>query len=83
MKTTKAEPCDFCDGRLRRKAVQVVRGRGRKLVVIEEVPARVCDRCGIRYYDAEAVRGMEEILKRRGKMKRTIKVPVTTFEGVA
>ena len=83
MKATRAEPCDFCEGKLRCRAVQVIRGQGRKRVIIEGVPARVCNRCGMRYYDAAAARGMEKILKRRRQVKRTIRVPVAKFEGVA
>jgi len=77
------EPCDFCDGHLEPRTVSVVRGRARKLMVIENVPAMVCSQCGMRYYDAEVVRRMERLLQRSRSAKRTIQVPVTEFETVA
>jgi len=83
MKDALKEPCDFCDGRLRPRRVRVVRSRGRKLIVIDNVPATVCDQCGMRYYDAPVVRSMEALLKRSGARKRTIKVALTQFEVVA
>ncbi len=81
MGKSRKESCDFCEGKLVGRSVQVVRGRGRKLVVIEGVPALVCDRCGMRYYEASSVKGMEGILRRRKYASRTIRVPVARFQG--
>jgi len=83
MKKAAKEPCDFCDGTLHPRRVRVVRSRGRKLIVIDDVPAMVCDQCGMRYYDAAVVRSMESLLRRSRSHKRTIKVTVTKFEVVA
>lgn len=83
MKKHAKEPCDFCPGTLHPKRVRVIRSRGRKLVIIDDVPATVCSRCGMRYYDATVVRGMEAILKRSPTHTRTIRVPVTKFVVVA
>ena len=83
MKKTIKEPCDFCDGNLAPRQVRVVRSRGRKLMVIDNVPALVCGQCGMRHYDSPVVRSMEALLKRSRSHRRTIKVPVTTFEVVA
>jgi YgiT-type zinc finger domain-containing protein len=83
MKRSIKESCDNCDGTLHARHVRVVRSRGRKVVIIEDVPANVCNKCGTRYYDASTVRSMEVLLKRSRSYKRSIKVPVTKFEGVA
>ena len=83
MKKTLKEPCDFCDGELHPRRVRVVRSRSRKLVIIDDVPALVCSQCGMKYFDASAVRSMEAILRRSRAHTRTIKVPVTKFEVVA
>jgi YgiT-type zinc finger domain-containing protein len=83
MMKTQKEPCDFCDGELHPRRVRVVRSRARKLVIIDNVPALVCNQCGMKYYDASAVRSMEAILRRSRAHTRTIKVPVTKFEVVA
>ncbi len=77
------EPCDFCEGRMEPRHVRVVRSRGRRMILIENVPALQCNRCGMRYYDSSVVRSMEAILKRRSSARRTIRVPVAKFEVVA
>ena len=84
MGKTKREPCDFCTGHLHPRFVTVVRGRVPKRIVIENVPAMVCHRCGMRYYDAPVVRGMEALLKNGRKFpRRTIRIPVTRLKVVA
>jgi len=77
------EPCDFCEGHLESRHVRVVRSRGRRMVVIENVPALQCNRCGMRYYDSSVVRSMEAILKKRSSTKRMLRVPVRKFVVVA
>jgi YgiT-type zinc finger domain-containing protein len=79
----KLEPCDFCDGSLVSRTVTVDWRRRGLLVVIEKVPALVCNHCGERYYSQAAMRQMEEIAKSKRSAKRTIKVPVASFETVA
>jgi len=77
------EPCDFCDGTLEPKSVTVDWRRGGRLVVIENVPALVCNHCGERYYAQAVMKQMEEIARSKRSAKRTIKVPVARFQTVA
>ena len=71
------ETCYFCQkGVLEGKKVTVDFRWGDKLIVIEEVPAKVCNECGERYYSAEVSRKMEMIAK-EGKTDRIIEVPLT------
>ena len=51
--------------------------------MIENVPAAVCNRCGMRYYDAAVVKSMERIIKKSRSAKRKIAVAVAKFEHVA
>ena len=70
------ETCYFCQkGVLEDKKVTVDFGWGDKLIVIEEVPAKVCNECGERYYSAEVSRKMEMIAK-EGKTERFIEAPL-------
>ncbi|MBW1795432.1 MAG: type II toxin-antitoxin system MqsA family antitoxin [Deltaproteobacteria bacterium] len=48
---------------------------GSKLIVIEEVPAKVCNECGERYYSAEISREMDKIAI-EGKREKVIEVPL-------
>jgi YgiT-type zinc finger domain-containing protein len=70
------ETCYFCKkGILEDKKVTVDFRWGNKLIVIEEVPAKVCNECGEKYYSAEVSREMEKIAK-VGKGEKVIKVPL-------
>jgi len=73
------ETCYFCKkGILEDKRVTVDFRWGSKLIVIEEVPAKVCNECGEKYYSAEVSREMEKIAT-EGKMEKVIKVPLVTL----
>jgi YgiT-type zinc finger domain-containing protein len=83
MRRTRAEPCDFCDGTLDPRTVTVDWRGGGRLVVIEKVPALVCNRCGERYYSQNVMRQMEQIGRSKRSGNRTIKVSVAEFQTVA
>ena len=70
------ETCYFCKkGILEDKKVTVDFRWGNKLTVIEEVPAKVCNECGEKYYSAEVSREMEKIAA-EAKGAKVIKVPL-------
>ena len=52
----------FRKGILENKKVTVDFSWGDKLFVIEEVPAKVCNECGEKYYSAENSKEMEKIV---------------------
>lgn len=73
------ETCYFCGrGVLEEKRVIVDFRWGDRLVIIEDVPAKVCNECGERYYSAHVVRQMERIAK-EGQKDKEIPVPVVTL----
>ena len=49
---------------------------GEDLVVIEEVPATVCENCGERVFTPEVTRQIQAVVQERKKRARTILVPV-------
>ena len=53
---------------------------GKGLVVMERVPAYVCDRCGERYYDARVAKQMRQLAKNRSRVKARISFPVIRFQ---
>ncbi len=56
------ETCDFClEGLLTRQLVREYYRVRKGLVVMENVPAYVCDRCGERYYDANVAKQMRKL----------------------
>ena len=73
------EPCYFClRGIVEEKRVTVDFRWGGKLVIIENVPAKVCNECVERYYAASVVRQMEQLAK-EGRKEKELHVPVVTL----
>lgn len=77
------ESCEYCTGEVQAKKVTVHYRHKGKLVIIENVPARVCRRCGERYYDAVIVEKMETIARLKKAAKRTVEVSIRDFAEAA
>jgi YgiT-type zinc finger domain-containing protein len=56
--------CDLCDGEYREKTVVRNYKWCGKTIVIEDVPALVCDRCGDTLIREETVAAIDELLKK-------------------
>ncbi len=77
------ETCYFCrKGILEDKKVTVDFRWGDKLIVIEEVPAKVCNECGEKYYSAEVSKQMEKIAI-EGKKEEIIEVTLVRLSEVS
>jgi YgiT-type zinc finger domain-containing protein len=77
------ERCDFCQfGRLHARRVREYYRVGRGLVVIDDVPAYVCDRCGERYYEAQVAKRMRVLSRRRSRVKEKVFFPRVSFKKV-
>lgn len=73
--------CDFCfAGTLHSGLVREYYRIGRGLVVMEQVPAYVCGRCGERYYEAAVAKRMRQLAKRRSRAKERVSFPLIRFE---
>ena len=72
--------CDFCsEGRLKSQQVREYYRAGKGLVVIEKVPAYVCDKCGERYYEASIAKQMRQLAKKGTRNKTMISFPLVRF----
>ena len=72
--------CEYCNAALPddEKLVTVYRHRRGQHFIFERVPARVCSRCGERYFSAQSVNGMDG--KMREEKQQTNLVPVPVIE---
>ncbi len=70
------ETCEYCGGTIVEKFVTLHRRVDGSYVLIENVPAGVCTRCGARYYAANVLKTIEEYLHGRHKAEREVLVPV-------
>lgn len=76
MEFWEGERCEYCEGRIMEKRVDLPRKVAKKYVLIENVPVGVCTECGARYYAANVLKTIEEIVRRRQKATREIAMPV-------
>jgi YgiT-type zinc finger domain-containing protein len=75
--------CDFCsDGRLTSRQVREYYRAGKGLVVIEKVPAYVCDKCGERYYEAHVAKQMRQLVKKAPRARARISFPLIRFQEI-
>ena len=70
--------CEYCNAALvnGEKLVSVHRQRNGQHFIFERVPARVCHRCGERYFASHVVREMEAFMKDPTERKEVVEVPV-------
>ena len=73
------EHCEYCNGLIVEKKVELTRKVKGKYVLVENVPAGVCTRCGTRYYTANVLKTVQEIVRGRKKAEREETVPVYSF----
>jgi len=52
---------------------------GEELVIIEEVPATVCENCGEQVFTPEVTRQVQAVAQERKERAKTILVPVFSF----
>lgn len=73
--------CDFCfEGRLRSRLVQEYYRVGKGLVVLERVPAYVCEKFGERYYEAHVAEKMRQLAKKGPRVKERVSFPLVHFQ---
>lgn len=57
------ERCTLCKGTLQEGKTEFIARAGDEIIVIRDVPAYVCDRCGEAYYSAEVSRKIDAVMR--------------------
>jgi YgiT-type zinc finger domain-containing protein len=70
------ETCEYCGGEIVEKRVTLTRKVKGQYVLIENVPAGVCTKCGTRYFSANVLKTVEESVRGRCHIDREIVIPV-------
>ena len=70
------EHCEYCDGPIVEKTVDLPRRVGKRYVLIKNVPVGVCKECGTRYFAANILKTIEATIRGRRKAKKEICMPV-------
>ena len=68
--------CDICAGTRAFSLITYTIFYHDKPVIIENVPAEVCQQCGEQFFEPETVEQLQKIVWSKKKPKRTIKTPV-------
>ena len=68
--------CEYCTGTITEKVVTLHRKVSDHYVLIENIPAGVCTKCGTRYFAAEVLKAIEESIHGHRKADRQEIVPI-------
>jgi YgiT-type zinc finger domain-containing protein len=72
--------CDFCGSEnVKVRLITRTYGKGKDLLVIENIPAITCTHCGESYLTAETLHKIEEIKLKRKKLAVERPVEVASF----
>lgn len=72
--------CAICGGNLRKEMAKLELWVDNKLIVIEDVPASVCENCGEKYFSAKVSKQIDRLLESDIEAKRKLEVPVFSFK---
>lgn len=75
--------CIACPGELKQETVKYTQWYQGRLIVIENVPAWVCDQCGETYYDPEIVERIQSLIWSDAEPTRVIEAPVYDLEAAS
>jgi len=71
--------CDVCGSPMNEQMVTYTIQLDDKLVVVEHVPATVCDQCGERMYSPETVERLQNMVWEQRSPSRMLQTPVFDF----
>jgi YgiT-type zinc finger domain-containing protein len=70
------EQCEYCNGPIVEKIIDLPRKVGDKYVLIKNVPVGVCKKCGTKYYAANVLKSIESSIYGRRKIESKISMAV-------
>jgi YgiT-type zinc finger domain-containing protein len=75
----KLDRCALCNGRLEEGTTEFMARAGGEVVIINDVPAFVCEQCGEAYYSVETSRKIDAVMNEAHKKKLCVR-PVPAGE---
>lgn len=70
------ETCYFCKGKIVKKKIEHLHRWGSRIILLQDVPAEVCEQCGEVYFSPEVLEMMDQITLRQATPKATLAVPI-------
>ncbi len=76
--------CEYCNAALPdgEKLVTVYRHRRGQHFIFERVPARVCQKCGERYFPANSVSEMQSRMQEEKQQTNLVSVPIIELQPI-
>ncbi len=71
--------CVFCGGTVREETVTFTYEEGDRFLLVEHVPAEVCERCGEKTYAPQVAEDLLRFAREEFKPVRTLEVPVYDY----
>lgn len=71
-----SERCEYCNGPIVERIVELTRKVGGEYILVKNVPAGVCKECGMHYYTANVLKSIEASINRR---KRVKEIPMAVY----
>jgi YgiT-type zinc finger domain-containing protein len=71
--------CEFCGGTTHPKNVKRQHWLNKKLYIVENVQAEICEECGERYFHAKTLDALDEYLTKQHAVIERINVEVVHF----
>ena len=69
-----------CEGKLTARQEREYFRHGESLVIIEDVPAWVCNKCGERYHHARVYKKMREIALHSHRLTDHVSIPLARYQ---
>ena len=75
----KQELCEFCDGGIEETVTRVPFHYRKELIYVDNVPVRICRKCGELYFEAAVYKRLEGIAERRKTIRTKITFPLADY----
>ena len=79
----KQEICEFCDGAIEEAVTRVPFHYHQHIIYVDNVPVRLCRKCGEVYFDARVYKQLERIAEGRKRIRSKISFPLADYRKAA
>ena len=73
--------CEFCDGAIEEAVTRVPFHYQRNIIYVDNVPVRLCRKCGEVYFEASVYKQLERIAEGRKRITSKISFPLADYRG--
>ena len=73
------DKCEFCDGLIQSTVTRVPFHYKGSTVYVDNVPVRMCNKCGEIYFEAKVYKRLERIAENKRKIRARISFPLADY----